>query len=421
MSSSQASPVRYAAGLAGLDPLREQGVDPVLLLGRDRLALVSSASSGRPSDQVTSQAASSKALPVPWPNDTPACLSRSDAATTSSTSVMTTQLLERSSVDVFQHVEAGDPRPLVDLVDALVDRAELDDLVRRFDEMKRPSDVRPSSTARSSTPGVRADRVASAALRAPGVVGTARRRASRRARARRRAWRTIASTRAPQRRTASIGAEAEVEVDDELARDHVAGAGAGVDVRHLPRRSAGSAHCRGPIRRRRARRAAGAAEVDRISRQLRIGDVALHALDRSFPESVPRRPFLIVSPSRAHRRRLADDAVVEPGRCADSHSQTRAVPSTEGPSSSLVIRSAIAARRARIRRDKLLARDDHRRDRALHVGGAAAVEDAVAPGSARRGHSVHAASGPVGTTSVWPAKTSSLPPGSSRAGSPRGC
>src|SRR4029079_9807151 len=116
-----------------------------------RLPFVSSASSGRPSDQVTSHAASSKGLPVPWPNETPACLSRSAAATTSSTSVMVRgaaprampprrraesdarggvrscrQLLEGRAVDVLEHVEARDLDVLVDLVDARVDRAELD-------------------------------------------------------------------------------------------------------------------------------------------------------------------------------------------------------------------------------------------------------------------------------------------------------
>ena len=39
-------------------------------------------------------------------------------------------------------------------------------------------------------------------------------------------------------------------------------------------------------------------QVDRVPRQVRIGDVALHAdAPRSLPESVPRRPFLIMSPS----------------------------------------------------------------------------------------------------------------------------
>src|SRR5450755_3038313 len=99
-----------------------------------RCPRVSRASNGSPSAQVTSHAASSKALPVPWPNETPECLRRSLCATTSSTSVMPLNAARRSrdeplegaAVNVFQHVEACQVDALVDLVDARIDRAELD-------------------------------------------------------------------------------------------------------------------------------------------------------------------------------------------------------------------------------------------------------------------------------------------------------
>jgi len=40
-------------------------------------------------------------------------------------------------------------------------------------------------------------------------------------------------------------------------------------------------------------------EMNRILRELRVRDVALDAPTMSLPESVPRRPFLIVSPKRS--------------------------------------------------------------------------------------------------------------------------
>ena len=79
-------------GLAGLDAPRDQrlGLGDCRPASTSRWPRVSSASSGRPSAQVTSQAASSKALPVPWPNETPARFRRSLCAMTSSTRVMRT-------------------------------------------------------------------------------------------------------------------------------------------------------------------------------------------------------------------------------------------------------------------------------------------------------------------------------------------
>ena len=127
----------------------------------------------------------------------------------------------------------------------------------------------------------------------------------------------------------------------------------------------------------------------------------------SVPDSEPRRPFLIMSPSALDRRRLADDAVVDRSPRAASRSTTRTVPSIDGPSSSDVSSSAIEPRRIGMRGDESLDGGDERRERALHVGRAAAVEPAVALGRRERIGCAIASSGPVGTTSVCPAKQTS--------------
>ena len=127
----------------------------------------------------------------------------------------------------------------------------------------------------------------------------------------------------------------------------------------------------------------------------------------SVPDSVPRRPFLIMSPSALDRRRLADDAVVdalaargEPLDDADGAVDRRAflVGGEE---------QRDRAGRGRVRGDEGLDRRDERRERALHVGGAAAVEPAVALVGRERVAIASARRGPVGTTSVWPAKQTS--------------
>jgi hypothetical protein len=92
------------------------------------------------------------------------------------------------------------------------------------------------------------------------------------------------------------GAEAEVEVDVDAAGDDVAGTGAAVDVRDLPggRWKAGVAGIPDGLRQFGDRRRC---QMDRVFRQLRVGDVALNAFDGQLPDSEPRRPFLIMSPS----------------------------------------------------------------------------------------------------------------------------
>ena len=180
-----------------------------------------------------------------------------------------------------------------------------------------------------------------------------------------------------QRARRRFGAEAEVEVDDELARDHVAGAGAGVDVRDLPagRREVGIAavpHRRDQFGERRCR------SVDRIAGELRIGDVALHALDAQLARQRAAAPVLDHVAERAHRGRLADDAVVEPNALRSEPVAERDGAVERRPF--LVARDQEGDRAGGIgaRGDELLDRDHHRGERALHVGGAAAMQHAVA-------------------------------------------
>ncbi len=98
----------------------------------------------------------------------------------------------------------------------------------------------------------------------------------------------------------------------------------------------------------------------------------------SRPDSEPRRPILIVSPRVSwllgspithQSMRSPRDARV---------STTRRVPSIDGPSSSLVSRKASEPRWCRVTRDESLCRDHHRRETALHVRRAAAIQPSIA-------------------------------------------
>ena len=104
----------------------------------------------------------------------------------------------------------------------------------------------------------------------------------------------------------------------------------------------------------------------------------------STPLSDPRRPFLIVSPSRDGRRGLADDARVDAlaPRLQLAHDGLRAVDT----GALLVRREEQRQRPAVIRRagDESLGGRDHRGHRHLHVGGAAAEQVAVALGGRER-------------------------------------
>src|SRR5512140_605863 len=132
----------------------------------------------------------------------------------------------------------------------------------------------------------------------------------------------------------------------------------------------------------------------------------------SRPLMLPRRPFLIVSPTRSTE--VGSPTMHQSSRSPRSRrrSQTTAVPSTEGPSSSLVSSSAIdnagsgwAVRNSSAATTKA----------AIEVFMSAAPRPYSLPSRCAgvNGSLVHCSSGPVGTTSVWPANTTVRPrPGS---------
>ncbi len=123
---------------------------------------------------------------------------------------------------------------------------------------------------------------------------------------------------------------------------------------------------------------------------------------------LPRRPFLIMSPTRSTE--VGSPTMHQSSRSPRSRrrSQTTAVPSTEGPSSSLVSSSAIdnagsgwAARNSSAATTKA----------AIEVFMSAAPRPYSLPSRCAgvNGSLVHCSSGPVGTTSVWPANTTVRP------------
>ena len=211
--------------------------------------------------------------------------------------------------------------------------------------MKRPSEVPPEVESAQAMPACSRIEAASASLSSPGAVRKGSPPSVQAISKSRPCLRSSRSTRAFSDSGVDCGAEAEVEVDHHLARDHVARAGAGMDVRHLPATSAGSARCRGPSRCATSSASAGATQVDRVPRQVRVGDVALHAEDAQLAAegaapAVLDRVADALAPRSARRRCSsrggcrARSASRRPARCRRS----------TGPSSSLVISRATPPR-----------------------------------------------------------------------------
>src|SRR5690606_21852599 len=102
----------------------------------------------------------------------------------------------------------------------------------------------------------------------------------------------------------------EVEIDHDVTRNDVGRAGSTVDVRHLPRRRhvvfvAVIPFLAGEFGQSRYR------QMDRILRQMRIGDVALDSLDGQATGHRAAPTVLDHVAERVDRGRFADDAVVE--------------------------------------------------------------------------------------------------------------
>ena len=213
-----------------------------------------------------------------------------------------------------------------------------------------------------------------------------------------------------QRRARARRAEAEVEHRVQLARNHVVGAGAGMDVGNLERRRRKRFVAVIPARRRELgeRRRE---RVDRIARLVRIRDVALHAVHRqsSGQRSAPADADHVAEPFA--RRRLADDAR---SRCAG---RGGGIPRRRGARRRFAVAFLVAGQQQRERaRDAI----GCARTNASSASVIAATPDfmSAAPRPYRRpsrivgsnGALVHASGGPGGTTSVWPRNTSTGAP-----------
>ena len=192
------------------------------------------------------------------------------------------------------------------------------------------------------------------------------------------------STRCFQGSIGAFGGEAEVEVDFDRARNHVGRAGAGVDVGDLEAGRRKALVALVPLRLRQLGERRGE-QVHGVLHEVRVGDVAL---DAAHHELAGERAAAAVlqhvaerSPPRSARRRCSSRSA----RCGCfSVSTTRTVPSTAGPSSSEVRRSAIEPEWPGRSFTNIFGGDDEGGDRGLHVRGAAAVELAVADGRHER-------------------------------------
>ena len=161
--------------------------------------------------------------------------------------------------------------------------------------------------------------------------------------------------------------------------------------------------------------------VDRVAREVRIGDVALHA-DHRQPRRQAAAAAVLDHVAERRRRRSARRRCSSRAsrRAPASASTTRTVPSTDGPSSSLVSRNARRPAWRGMRGDEFLGGDDHRGQRGLHVGGAAAVQLAVAVGR-HEGRAV-----PLVDAGRWARRRCGRPapasgPGARRCARPTGC
>ena len=172
------------------------------------------------------------------------------------------------------------------------------------------------------------------------------------------------------------GAEAEVEQHRELAGNHVGGPGAGMDVGDLPGGGwevlvALVPTCGGQLRQGRC------SQVDWVSRQLRVGDMALQPLHHEGAGKRSSTPVLDGVAQPVHAGRLADDAVVN--RLA---APTKRLHDSRRP----VDRCAFFVRRDQqrnrpsvrgMRGNESLRGGDECGERGLHVGRAAAIDKAV--------------------------------------------
>ena len=125
-------------------------------------------------------------------------------------------------------------------------------------------------------------------------------------------------------------------------------------------------------------------QVDRIAREMRIGDVALHALHRQRPRQRPAAAVLDHVAKPVDRRRFADDAVID--------RLTLRREALDDANRAVDRRAFLVGREQHgngagcigMRGDKGFDGGDEGRHRALHVGRAAPVQPAVADGRRER-------------------------------------
>ena len=174
-----------------------------------------------------------------------------------------------------------------------------------------------------------------------------------------------------------LGAETKVEINKQLAGDDVAGAGAAVDVRHLPAGGREKFVARVPFGREQIGQC-GREQMHRVSGEVRVGDVPLQALDGELAAHRAASAVFDGVAEPHDRGRLADDAVVQ-------HVATRGQGVADFDRA--VKRRAFFVagqqesdrqRGLRVRGQKLFHRHHHRRDGAFHVGGTAPVQHAAA-------------------------------------------
>ena len=103
--------------------------------------------------------------------------------------------------------------------------------------------------------------------------------------------------------------EAEIELHVRLARDHVVRAGAGLDVGHLPGRRREELVAAVPLGGGELREG-GAELVDGVAREVRIGDVALHAFHDELAGERAAAAVLDHVAQLLHAGGLAHDAVI---------------------------------------------------------------------------------------------------------------
>ena len=180
-----------------------------------------------------------------------------------------------------------------------------------------------------------------------------------------------------QRVDRGLGREPDIEQHLHVARDHVVRAGACVDVRDLEAGRLEVLVAAIPLDLDEFGER-GQGEVDRVLREVRIRDVALHAPDRQRARERAAAAVLDRVAELRRRGRFADDAVVHRlvARTQRLDDAGRAV----GRDAFFVGRDEQrdGTRMCRVRRDELLGGGHERRDRGLHVGGATPEEHAVA-------------------------------------------